>query len=110
EPTWPDELGTFDAVVTLQAAHETRHKRHLVPLLARARTVVAPGGVLLYADHYLTSETKLPALAPARDDQPLALERAGFVDVHLCHEEGGMALWCGTNPADEASGRSSSEV
>ena len=98
EPAWPRDLGTFDAVVTLQAAHETRHKRHLVPLLERARTVIAPGGVMLYADHYLTSESKLPALAPARDDQPLALARAGFVDVELCHEEGNMALWSGRNP------------
>jgi SAM-dependent methyltransferase len=96
EPAWPDDLGAFDAVVTLQAAHETRHKRHLVPLLERARTVVVPGGVLLYADHYLTPETKLPALAPARADQPLALERAGFVDVRLVHEEGNMALWSGS--------------
>jgi SAM-dependent methyltransferase len=98
EPAWPDALGTFDAIVTLQAAHETRHKRHLVPLLQRARTVLAPGGLMLYADHYLTPESRLPALAPARDDQPLALERAGFVDVQLRHEEGNMALWCGTNP------------
>jgi len=98
EPTWPADLGTFDAVVTLQAAHEARHKRHLVPLLERARTAVAPDGVLLYADHYLTPETKLPALVPARDDQPLALERAGFIDVQLCYEEGTMALWRGTNP------------
>jgi SAM-dependent methyltransferase len=98
EPAWPAGLGTFDAIVTLQAAHETRHKRHLVPLLERARTVLAAGGVLLYADHYLTPETKLPALAPARDDQPLALARAGFTDVALRHEEGNMALWCGTNP------------
>ncbi len=98
EPTWPVDLGTFDAVVTLQAAHETRHKRHLVPLLERARTVIARGGVLLYADHYLTPESKLPGLSPAREDQPLALERAGFVDVELRHEEGNMALWCGTNP------------
>jgi cyclopropane fatty-acyl-phospholipid synthase-like methyltransferase len=98
EPTWPDGLGTFDAVVTLQAAHETRHKRHLVPLLERARTLIASGGVVLYADHYLTADTKLPALAPSRDDQPLALERAGFIDVELRYEEGNMALWCGTNP------------
>ena len=27
-----------------------------------------------------------------------ALERAGFVDVELCHEEGNMALWRGRNP------------
>lgn len=99
EPAWPADLGAFDAVVTLQAAHEARHKRHLVPLLERARTVVAPGGVLLYADHYLTPDRKLPALVPARADQPLALERAGFVDVELRYEEGNMALWRGTNPA-----------
>jgi SAM-dependent methyltransferase len=99
EPAWPDGLGTFDAIVTLQAAHETRHKRHLVPLLARARTVLEPGGVLLYADHYLTAETKLPALWSARDDQPLALERAGFVDVELWYEEGTMALWRGMTSA-----------
>jgi SAM-dependent methyltransferase len=98
EATWADDVGTFDAVVTLQAAHETRHKRHLVPLLERARTAIAPGGVLLYADHYLTPETGIPALAPARDEQPLALERAGFVDVEVCYEEGNMALWRGTNP------------
>ena len=98
EPAWPAGLGTFDAIVTLQAAHETRHKRHLVPLLERARSVLAPGGRLLYADHYLTPEAKLPTLMPARADQPLALESAGFVDVQLCHEEGNMALWCGMNP------------
>ena len=104
ELAWPLDLGMFDAVVTLQAAHETRHKRHLMPLLERARTVLAPGGVLLYADHYLTPDTKLPALSPARSDQPLALERAGFVDVHLQYEEGNMALWSGTN--SEAGGGS----
>ena len=98
EPAWPIGLGTFDAIVTLQAAHETRHKRHLVPLLERARTLLIPGGVLLYADHYLTAEAKLPALVPTRADQPLALQRAGFVDVELRYEEGNMALWCGTNP------------
>jgi len=104
EPAWPADLGPFDAIVTLQAAHETRHKRHLVPLLERARTVIGPGGVLLYADHYLTPETRLPALVPARADQPLALERAGFVDVQLRHEEGNMALWCGTNPVAAGTG------
>jgi cyclopropane fatty-acyl-phospholipid synthase-like methyltransferase len=97
EPAWPHDLGPFDAIVTLQAAHETRHKRHLVPLLERARTLLVPGGVLLYADHYLTPETKLPALMPAREDQPLALRSAGFTDVQLCHEEHNMALWSGCN-------------
>ncbi|MGE0402697.1 MAG: class I SAM-dependent methyltransferase [Kofleriaceae bacterium] len=95
EETWADGLGPFDAVITLQAAHETRHKRHLVPLLARARTTMLGDGVLLYADHYLTPETKIPALAPTREEQRTAMERAGFVSVHVCHEEGSMALWSG---------------
>jgi SAM-dependent methyltransferase len=97
EAEWPHGLGSFDAIVTLQAAHETRHERHLVPLLERARTVLVPGGVLLYADHYVTPETKHPGLMPARDDQPRALERAGFTGVELCHEEHDMALWSGCN-------------
>lgn len=101
EPLWPDALGEFDAVVTLQAAHETRHKRHLVPLLERARRVIAPGGLLLYADHYWTPVSTLPGLAPTRDEQPVALERAGFRDVRLVYEEGNMALWSGTSLADE---------
>ena len=70
-------------------------------MLTRARTLLAPGGVLLYADHYLTPDTKLPALAPARDDQPLELSRAGYVDVELRHDEGNMALWRGTKPVGE---------
>ncbi len=105
EPAWPADLGTFEAIVTLQAAHETRHKRHLVPLLERARTLLTPGGILLYADHYLTPETRLPALAPAREDQGLALERAGYVAIERRHDEGNMALWCGTNPVAMGPGR-----
>jgi len=108
-PEWADALGPFDAVVTLQAVHETCHKRHLVPLLARARSVLAPDGVLLYADHYVTPETlfatltpdETRALMPEREEQPLALERAGFANVELRYEEGNMALWRGTSVLDQ---------
>lgn len=93
DPAWTHGLGPFDAVVTMQAAHETRHNRHLVPLLERARSVLAPGGVLLYADHYLTAGTKLRDLYLARDDQGRALTSAGFTNVGLRHDEGNIALW-----------------
>jgi SAM-dependent methyltransferase len=99
KPTWPVHLGTFDAIVTQQAVHETRHKRHAVPLFERARTLLAPDGLMLYCDGYLTSEAKLPALVLDRDDQPCALERAGFLDVRLLHDEGNMALYSARNPA-----------
>lgn len=98
EPTWPSNLGVFDAIVTMQAAHETRHKRHVVPLFERARTLLTPGGLMLYCDGYLHPEAKLPALVFERADQPRALERAGFVDVRLLHDEGSQALYSATNP------------
>lgn len=99
EPAWPANLGVFDAIVTMQAAHETRHKRHVVPLFERARTLLVPGGLMLYCDGYLHAETKLHALFLERAEQPRALERAGFVDVRLLHDEGNQALYCATNPA-----------
>ena len=99
EPTWPADLGVFDAIVTMQAAHETRHKRHVVPLFERARTLLVPGGLLLYCDGYLVPETKLRALVFERAEQPLALARAGFVDVELLHDEGNQALYRAANPS-----------
>lgn len=99
-PTWPAELGAFDAIVTQQAVHETRHRRHALPLLRRARTLLVPGGSMLYCDGYLVDpDGPLAALSLARDDQPRVLERAGFVDVRLLHDEGNVALYRATNPA-----------
>lgn len=100
EPTWPANLGAFDAIVTQQAVHETRHRRHALPLFERARTLIVPGGLLLYCDGYLVDpQSPLAALSLERADQPRVLERAGFVDVRLLHDEGGLALYSATNPA-----------
>ena len=99
EPTWPANLGTFDAIVTQQAVHETRHRRHILPLFQRARTLLVPGGLLLYCDGYLVDpQSPLAALSLERADQPRVLERAGFVDVRLLHDEGNLALYSATNP------------
>ncbi|MBL8620979.1 MAG: class I SAM-dependent methyltransferase [Myxococcales bacterium] len=101
-PTWPVGLGTFDAIVTQQAVHETRHKRHALPLFERARTLLVPGGLMLYCDGYLVDPTApLAALTLTRADQPRTLERAGFVDVRLLHDEGNLALYRATNPRDD---------
>lgn len=99
EPTWPDGLGPFDAIVTQQAVHETRHRRHAQPLFERARTRLVPGGLLLYCDGYLLDPaSKLAALSLERGEQPRVLERAGFVDVRLLHDEGKLVLYRATNP------------
>ena len=76
----------------MQAVHETRHKRRALPLLTQARTVLRPGGHLLYCDHYFT-EGKKVGLTLDRDEQPAVLRAAGFTEVTLIRDEGGMALY-----------------
>jgi SAM-dependent methyltransferase len=99
EPTWPENLGTFDAIVTQQAVHETRHRRHALPLFERARTRLVPGGLLLYCDGYLVDpQSPLAALSLERAEQPRVLERAGFVDVQLLHDEGNLVLYRAVAP------------
>lgn len=98
EPTWPANLGVFDAIVTQQAVHETRHRRHALPLFQRARTLLVSGGLMLYCDGYLVDpQSPLAALSLERADQPRVLERAGFVDVRLLHDEGNLVLYSATN-------------
>jgi SAM-dependent methyltransferase len=86
---WGAGLGQFDAVVTLQAAHEIRHRRHLPDLLKRARQRLGPGGLFLYCDHYAGD----PDLYLAMDEQPGLLTAAGFCEVLKLLDLGGMALF-----------------
>lgn len=76
----------------MQAVHETRHKRHALPLLVRARALLRPNGQLLYCDHY-SEDGKQPGLMLDRAEQPEVLRAAGYARVELLHEEGGMALY-----------------
>jgi SAM-dependent methyltransferase len=89
---WFTGLGTFDAVVTWQAVHETRHKRHALPLFVGVRPLVRPGGALVYGDHYFEAG-KRAGLFLDRTEQPEVLCAAGFVDVTMLHDEDGMALY-----------------
>ena len=43
---WADDLGAFDAVITIQAVHELRHKRHHVELHRGVKSVLKPGGAI----------------------------------------------------------------
>ncbi len=94
-PDWNLMLGKFDAVVTLQAAHETRHQDRLPDLLRRTRQCLKTGGLLLYCDHY-RGTLKNPVLYLERQRQPHALREAGFVHVKRLLDKGGMALYSAT--------------
>lgn len=49
---WSDGLGRFDCVVTHQAVHELRHKRHARSLHAAVRQILEPGCPYLVCDHF----------------------------------------------------------
>ena len=90
---WTDGLGPFDFVVTLQAVHELRHKRHALRLHAAVRALLAQGGRYLVCDHYageggMTNDR----LFMTADEQRRTLASAGFAGVSLVLKEGGLAL------------------
>jgi len=89
---WGQRLDRFDAVVTMQAAHEVRHTRHLINFFVEARKCMKPDGVFLYCDSY-AAEGRHPDLFLSSENQPLALERAGFQDIRKILDMGKMALF-----------------
>jgi cyclopropane fatty-acyl-phospholipid synthase-like methyltransferase len=96
---WPTGLKNFDAVVTMQAAHELRHKRRLPALLSQVQTCLSRGGLFLYCDHYAESaDAERQNLFLSQADQPAALREANFTDVRTLLDVGGMALLSATNP------------
>jgi len=95
---WVGHAGIVDAIVTMQAAHEVRHKSHLPSLLRSIRSAIKPDGLLLFCDHYAeVGSSKNAELHPSREEQVHFLADAGFVDIRLLLDEGGMALYRALN-------------
>ena len=79
---WPDGLGIFDLVVTNQAVHELRHKRHAPSLHRRVADVLNLGGIYLVSDHFLGEGAMRNAdLYMMQDEQLDCLRSAGFANV-----------------------------
>lgn len=89
---WSAGLGRFDAVLTLQAAHETRHRDRLPVLFCQTLRCLKHGGLFLYCDHY-RGTLKNPMLYLEREAQKRALQTAGFVNIKRLLDKGGMALY-----------------
>ena len=93
-PTWTHGLGPFDAVVTLQAIHEVRHRDLSPGLIAQAAGLLRPGGLFLYADHFRHSGIEgSPLLYMSKAEQAAALEAAGLQDVELVREVATLRLY-----------------
>jgi SAM-dependent methyltransferase len=80
DPAWSDGLGPFDAIVTMQAVHELRHKRRAPTLYAQGYELLAPGGLLIVCDGVPLNDT---ALGMTLAEQQAAIASAGFVDIEV---------------------------
>jgi SAM-dependent methyltransferase len=93
KPDWTSGLPRFDAVVTLQAVHELRHKARAESLHRQVRTLLEPGGVYLVCDHYVgPGGMSNDQLYMTVEEQRDCLERAGYARVRELMRQGGLVL------------------
>jgi len=91
--TWTTGLDKFECVVTNQAVHELRHKRHAPLLHAQVKSLLTPNGFYLVCDHYagdggMKDNQLYMSVAEQRD----ALLVAGFNQVTQVMIKGGLVL------------------
>jgi SAM-dependent methyltransferase len=92
--------GPWDAVVSMQAVHEVRHKRHVPSLYRDIFAILSPSGLFVVGDR--TPEDDSPrstALFMTADEQLHALRGAGFIDVRLVTSGDALALCEARTPA-----------
>lgn len=93
---WTDLVtGPFDFVLSLQAVHELRHKRHAPRLYSQLVSLLAPGAEVLICDH-LPEGAYTPrhrVLYMNADEQVAALKQAGPFEVDIVWSEHNMTLY-----------------
>jgi SAM-dependent methyltransferase len=91
---WTRELTVFDVVVTVQAVHELRHKRHAPTLYASVRSLLRPDGVFLICDHFVGDGGMTNGeLFMTSEEHVNALKQAGFTEPVLLLKVGGLILF-----------------
>jgi SAM-dependent methyltransferase len=103
-PSWTAAVpGPWDAVVSMQAVHEVRHKRHVPGLYRDIVNILAPAGLLIVCDLMPQDDTaRSTALFMTAEEQLEAMRAAGFIDVRLVTSGDGLALCEGRRPTATA--------
>lgn len=92
--------GRFDCVVSMQAVHELRHKRHARRLYEQIYQVLAVPGIALICDHTPFDDSpKSIALYMTEQEQQQALAEAGFANVQIGLSMNGLVLYAGERAA-----------
>jgi cyclopropane fatty-acyl-phospholipid synthase-like methyltransferase len=93
--------GGFDCVVSMQAVHELRHKRHAPRLYEEVYQVLAVPGHFLICDHTpLDDSPRSAALYMTEREQQEALTGAGFTNVGIGFRFEGLVLYAGERAAE----------
>ena len=93
---WSQKLGKFDAVITLQAVHELRHKRYATEFHKQVRCLLKNNGVYLFCDHYSgQSGMKNNQLYMSIEEQRQSLEAASYSYKEILNK-GGRCLYNAT--------------
>jgi cyclopropane fatty-acyl-phospholipid synthase-like methyltransferase len=93
--------GPFDCVVSMQAVHELRHKRHAPRLYEQVYHLLAVPGrckisLVLICDHTPFDDSpKSIALYMTEQEHQHALTDAGFANVHVELATNGLVLYAG---------------
>ncbi len=93
ESNWTHGLGTYDAVVTVQAVHELRHKQYTENFHRQVREVLNDKGLYLVCDHYCgDGGMQNDQLYMNLEEQRSSFDSAGYktIDVLI---KGGRALY-----------------
>lgn len=94
--SWPALAGgPFDLVLSLQAVHELRHKRHAPRLYARVRSLLSPAAELVVCDHLpdgaATARERVLYMSVSEYLEVLA--HAGFRDAEVVWSGHDMAMY-----------------
>ncbi len=94
---WPRRVGgPFDCVLSMQAVHELRHKRHALRLYEQAYHVLAVPGRIMICDHTPFDDASTStALYMTEPEQQEALAQARFTNVQIELKIDSLVLYLG---------------
>jgi SAM-dependent methyltransferase len=94
---WNTGLTMFDAIVSVQAVHELRHKQHAPSFYQKVLSVLRNRGVFLVCDHFCGQGGMSDmSLYMTFEEHEWALRSGGFSGVEMLLEKGGLALFRAT--------------
>lgn len=91
---WTGGLDRFDALVSLQAVHEVRHKDRVPGVYRALQPHLDDGAVALICDRYISPDHPGDeSLHMTLAEHERALADGGFRDIRLLHKVGELALF-----------------